>query len=153
MFGVKNNIFIVLLIISFSTSSCTNFRQAIGSEKNVLDEFSIVEKNKLEMPPNFDLKSEMKKTHKTGSKAKDQISLLFEVERRNQMDNLDKILAQFFQFNSIDPNIREIIDQETYNLQINSRVGIDIIFGSNNTPKIGPFLDTLKEKERLENLQ
>ena len=153
MFGVINKISIVLLIISFSTSSCTNFRKAIGSEKNVLDEFSIVEKNNLVMPPNFDLKSEMKKTHKTGSKAKDQISLLFEVERRNQMDNLDKILAQFFQFNSIDPNIREIIDQETYNLQINSRVGIDIIFGSNNAPKIGPVLDPLKEKERLENLR
>ena len=152
MFGVLIKIFIVLLIIS-STSSCTNFRQAIGSEKNVLDEFSIVEKNKLEMPPNFDLKSEMKTSHKTGSKAKDQISLLFGVERRNIMDDLDNNLAQFFQFNNIVPNIRAIIDQETYNLQINSRAGIDIIFGSNNKPKIGPVLDPLKEKERLENLQ
>ena len=153
MFGVLNKISIVLLIISFSTSSCTNFRQAIGSEKNILDEFSIVEKNKLEMPPNFDLKSEMKTSHKTGSKAKDQISLLFGVERRNKMDDLDNNLAQFFQFNNIVPNIRAIIDQETYNLQINSRAGIDVIFGSNSEPKIGPVLDPLKEKERLENLQ
>ena len=153
MFGFLNKIFIVLLLISISTSSCSNFRKAIGSEKNVLDEFSIVEKNKLEMPPNFDLQSEMKTPQKTGSKAKDQISLLFGVERRIQIDELDNNLAQFFQFNSIVPNIRAIIDQETYNLQIKSRAGIDVLFGSNNEPKIGPVLDPLKEKERLENLQ
>ena len=51
------------------------------------------------------------------------------------------------------PNIREIIDQETYELQINSRAGIDILFGSDKQPKIGPLLDPEKDKERIEKLQ
>ena len=105
------------MLIALTNFGCTNFRQAIGSEKMKLDEFSIVEKNKLEMPPKFDLKSEMDVTLKTGSKAKDEISLLFGVERRLGLDEIDSDLAQFFQFNSIVPNIREIIDQETYELQ------------------------------------
>ena len=107
----------------------------------------------MNVPPKFDLKSEMDVTLKTGSKAKDEISLLFGVERRLELDEIDSDLAQFFQFNSILPNIREIIDQETYELQINSRAGIDILFGSDKQPKIGPLLDPEKEKERIEKLQ
>ena len=49
--------------------------------------------------------------------------------------------------------LRGIIDQETYELQINSRAGIDILFGSDKQPKIGPLLDPEKEKERIEKLQ
>ena len=108
-YNVKNKIIILLILIASTNSGCTNFRQAIGSEKIKLDEFSIVEKNKLEMPPKFDLKSEMDVTLKTGSKAKDEISLLFGVERRLELDEIDSDLAQFFQFNSILPNIRGII--------------------------------------------
>ena len=152
-YNVKNKIIILLMLIALTNFGCTNFRQAIGSEKIKLDEFSIVEKNKLEMPPKFDLKSEMDVTLKTGSKAKDEISLLFGVERRLELDEIDSELAQFFQFISIEPNIRQIIDQETYELQINSRAGIDILFGSGKQPKIGPLLDPEKEKERIEKLQ
>ena len=85
-YNVKNKIIILFMLIALTNFRCTNFRQAIGSEKIKLDEFSIVEKNKLEMPPKFDLKSEMDVTLKTGSKAKDEISLLFGVERRLELD-------------------------------------------------------------------
>ena len=152
-YNFKNKIIILLILIASVNFSCTNFRQAIGSKKIKLDEFSIVEANRLEMPPKFDLKSEMDVTLKTGSKAKDEISLLFGVERRLEIDEIDSDLAQFFQFNSILPNIREIIDQETYDLQINSRAGIGVLFGLDKQPKIGPLLDPEKEKERIKKLQ
>ena len=55
-----NKIFLTfLLIFCFYLSGCSSFRQAVGSEKIKLDEFSIVEKNKLIMPPTFDLTAEI----------------------------------------------------------------------------------------------
>ena len=57
-----------------------------------------VEKNKLIMPPKFDLQAELDFTSKSESKAKDEISLLFGVERRMKMDFIDDQLAQYFSF-------------------------------------------------------
>ena len=146
-------IFLVFFIVMiFCVSGCSNLRQAVGTEKIKLDEFAIVEKNKLLMPPKFDLQSELDFTEKSGSKVKDDISILFGVERRVKMDEIDSQLAIYFPFNQISENIREIIDQETYNLQIKSRTGIDILFGDNDIPKIGPILDPKKEQERIDKL-
>ena len=146
-------IFLVFFIVMIlSVSGCSNLRQAVGTEKIKLDEFAIVEKNKLLMPPKFDLQSELDFTEKSGSKVKDDISILFGVERRVKMDEIDSQLAIYFPFNQISENIREIIDQETYNLQIKSRTGIDILFGDNDIPKIGPILDPKKEQERIDEL-
>ena len=36
--------------------------------------------------------------------------------------------------------------------QIKSRAGIDILFGDNDIPKIGPILDPKKEQERIDKL-
>ena len=149
---MKYFVLIGFLILGMSMSGCSNLRQAVGSEKIKLDEFAIVEKNKLIMPPKFDLQAELDITSKSESKAKDEISLLFGVERRMKMDIIDDQLAQYFSFNQIKENIREIVDEETYNLQVKSRAGIDMLFGDNKNPKIGPLLDPVKEQERIEKL-
>ena len=69
-----------------------------------------------------------------------------------QMDIIDDQLAQYFSFDRIKENIREIVDEETYNLQVKSRAGIDMLFGDNKNSKIGPLLDPVKEQERIEKL-
>ena len=61
---------------------------------------------------------------------------------------LDRIIMLL----SENENIREVIDQETYNLQIKSRAGIDILFGDNDIPNIGPLLDPWMEQERIDKL-
>jgi len=149
---VKYFVLIGFLILGSSMSGCSNLRQAVGSEKIKLDEFAIVEKNKLIMPPKFDLQAELDITSKSESKAKYEISLLFGVERRMKMDIIDDQLAKYFSFDQIKENIREIVDEETYNLQVKRRAGIDMLFGDNKNPKIGPLLDPVKEQERIEKL-
>ena len=49
-------------------------------------------------------------------------------------------------------DLLEVIDEETYNLQIKSRAGIDILFGDNDIPNIGPLLDPWMEQERIDKL-
>ena len=53
-YNVKNKIIILLILIASTNFGCTNFRQAIGSEKIKLDEFSIVEKNVSNLPSVFE---------------------------------------------------------------------------------------------------
>ena len=146
---MEKSYLLFFVVIILSASGCSNLRQAVGSEKIKLDEFAIVEKNKLLMPPKFDLQSELDFTEKSGSKVKDDISTLFGVERRVKMDEIDSQLASYFPFNQITENIREVIDQETYNLRIKSRAGIDILLGDNDIPNIGPLLDPWMEQERI----
>ena len=138
-----------LLIFCFHLTGCSNFRQAVGSEKIKFDEFAIVEKNKLVMPPKFDLTADIKSVEKKESNAKHEISTLFGVERRLEMDNLDQQFAKLFPLEQISENIRIIINEETYNLRMQSRAGIDMLFGDNDPPKIGPILDAKKEQDRL----
>ena len=148
-----NKIFLAfLLIFCFHLTGCSNLRQAVGSEKIKLDEFAIVEKNKLVMPPKFDLTAEIKSLDKKVSNAKHEISTLFGVERRFEMDSLDQQFAKLFPFEQISENIRIIINEETYNLQMQSRAGIGMLFGDDEPPIIGPILDAKKEQDRLNQL-
>ena len=66
-----NKIFLTfLLIFCFYLTGCSSFRQAVGSEKIKFDEFSVVEKDKLVMPPKFDLTAEIKTIDNKESNAK-----------------------------------------------------------------------------------
>jgi len=148
-----NKIFLALLLVfCFHLSGCSSLRQAVGSEKIKLDEFSIVEKNKLVMPPTFDLTADLKSLEKKESNAKHEISNLFGVERRLEMDSLDQKFSKLFPLEQISENIRILINEETYNLQMQSRAGIDMLFGDNDPPLIGPILDATKEQDRLDQL-
>ena len=148
-----NKIFLAfLLILCFHLTGCSDLRQAVSSEKIKLDEFAIVEKNKLVMPPKFDLNADLKSLEKKESNAKYEISTLFGVERRLAMDNLDLQFAKLFPLEQISENIRIIINEETYNLQMQTRTGTDRLFGDNDPPKIGPTLDAKKEQDRLNQL-
>ena len=148
-----NKIFLALLLIfCFHLSGCSSLRQAVGSEKIKLDEFSIVEKNKLVMPPTFDLTADLKSLEKKESNAKHEIATLFGVERRLEMDSLDQKFSKLFPLEQISENIRILINEETYNLQMQSRAGIDMLFGDNDPPLIGPILDATKEQDRLDQL-
>ena len=148
-----NKIFLALLLVfCFHLSGCSSLRQAVGSEKIKLDEFSIVEKNKLVMPPTFDLTADLKPLEKKESNAKHEIATLFGVERRLEMDSLDQKFSKLFPLEQISENIRILINEETYNLQMQSRAGIDMLFGDNDPPLIGPILDATKEQDRLDQL-
>ena len=86
------------------------------------------------------------------SNAKYEISTLFGVERRIEMDNLDQQFSKLFPLELISENIRILINEETYDLQMQSRSGIDMFFGDNDPPLIGPVLDATKEQDRLNQL-
>ena len=71
--------FLVLMLFG-----CSNFRQAIGTEKLELDEFSTVTQRRLEIPENFDLKSNIKSQEKFPSQAKSEMFNYFGIKIRKE---------------------------------------------------------------------
>ena len=52
-----------------------------------------------------------------------------------------------FDFASVPDNIRERVDEETYGIQLERRLPLQIIFGG--LPNIGPILDKVAEDQRI----
>ena len=128
----------LLIFFSFLNSGCSDFRQAIGKEKFIPNEYSFLSTPKLIMPPEFgnrdniiEKRDSIKKTSKLSLKNQ---------EKKSGFDYL-------FNFNLVQQNIRKIVDDETLGIRRSERTGLDILLG--NKPEVGVYLDSEKETLRI----
>ncbi len=133
---------ILFLIISFSflNSGCSDFRQAIGKEKFIPNEYSFLSTPKLIMPPEFGNKDNI---IEKGSSINETPEL--SLNNKNKKSGFDYL----FNFNLVPQNIRKIIDDENLGIVKSERTGIDVLLGNN--PKVGVYLDSEKETLRIKN--
>ena len=133
---------ILLLLISFSfhNSGCSDFRQAIGKEKFIPNEYSFLSTPKLIMPPKFGSKDNI--IEKGNS-----INQTPELSLKNKVNKSE--FDYLFNFNSVPKDIRKIVDDENLGVSRSERTGIDILFG--NEPNVGVYLDSEKEALRIKN--
>jgi len=149
---VKKLILICFIIFSFVLTGCSGFRQAVGTEKIELDEFAIVQKRKLVMPPVFNLNLKLEPIKIENSQAKEEMVSLFGVKMRNNLDQIDANFSKLFPLEKSTGDIRMIIDRETTQLQLDARTGIDILFNDNKVSNLGEILDADVEQKRLDML-
>ena len=129
-------------------SGCSDFRQAIGSEKSVPDEFEVVVRPPLSLPPGFNERpngqtSEQETIVRTATiSAAGQTSLLLGSQIASA-EGYDDIFA----FDSVPDNIRELVDEETAGIRFERRLPFQIVFGG--LPNVGPVLDQMQEDSRL----
>ena len=136
----KLSVFVLLIFFSFLNSGCSDFRQAIGKEKYIPNEYSFFSTPKLIMPPEFGNKDNI---IEKGSSNKETPELSFKnQENKSGFDYL-------FNFNSIPQDIRKIVDDETLGISRSERTGLDILLGKE--PEIGVYLDSEKETLRIKN--
>ena len=134
------NMIILLIILSFFNSGCSDLRQALGKEKFIPNEYSFLSTPKLIMPPNFGNKDNI-------------------IENRTSINNTPKLSLKnkdnksgfdsLFDFNSVPRDIRKIVDDENLGIVKSERTGIDILLGNN--PEVGVYLDSEKETLRIKN--
>ena len=136
----KFSVITPLILYSFLNSGCSDFRQAVGKEKFIPNEYSFLSTPLLIMPPGFGSKeniiqkgSSINKTPKLDFKNK---------ENKSGFDYL-------FDFNSVPKDIRIIVDNETLGISKSERTGMDILLG--NKPEVGVYLDSEKETIRIKN--
>ena len=136
----KISILILLLFFSFLNSGCSDFRQALGKEKFIPNEYSFLSTPTLIMPPEFGNKDNI---IEKGSSINETPEL--SLNNKNKKSGFDYL----FNFNSVTQNIRKIVDDENLGIVKSERTGIDVLLGNN--PKIGVYLDSEKETLRIKN--
>ena len=140
---------LVICGAGFALSGCSDFRKAIGDEKSSPDEFEVVVRAPLSLPPSFSASSEELAgasrvvSEEGGTDARSiAASTLGSAE-----GNAEAGYESLFDFASVPVNIRETVDEETYGIRFERRLPIQILFGG--MPDIGPVLDQFAEDQRL----
>lgn len=140
LLNIKNILSIsVLILLLIMNSACTDLRQAIGKEKYVPDEYSVMKTPSLIIPPGFGIDAE---SFKNKENSKKEETLLLE---NKSVENTD--LENLFDNSDVPKNIRSLVDEETLGISLGERTGIDILLGQ--TPKTGVVIDDKKESKRL----
>ena len=135
---------IISLFVVFSATACSDYRRTIGTEKSIPDEFQVVVRPPLSLPPEFTTRPDATNTD-LGVDEKSSKNLMNKLfERRNTAASG---YDQFFDLGSIEPDIRVKVDQETTGIIFERRLPINVVFGG--LPEVGPILDQMAEDRRI----
>ena len=134
----KLSVFALLIFFSFLNSGCSDFRQAVGKEKYIPNEYSFLSTPKLIMPPEFGNKDNI---IEKGSSINETPEL--NLKNKNNKSGFETL----FNFNLVPEDIRKIVDDETLGISKSERTGLDILLG--NEPEVGVYLDSEKETLRI----
>ena len=136
----KFSILALSILFSLFSSGCSDFRQAIGKEKFIPNEYSFLNTPTLIMPPEFGNKDNI---FEKGNSINKTPELSF-INKDNKSG-----FNTLFNFNSVPKDIRKIVDDENLGVRRSQRSGFDILVGNN--PKVGVYLDSEKESLRIKN--
>lgn len=132
-------------------SACSDRGGILGDKKSP-DEFEVVIRPPLTLPPNFSLRpSDELDNDGSDNLAKAQANNSAIGQSQNLLGANTSANAtsfeELFGTDQITPNIRNIIDEETLGIQIERRLPLQEIFGGK--PEIGPDLDAAAEAFRI----
>ena len=154
---------LLLAGIGLVASGCSGFRKAIGEEKSSPDEFEVVVRPPLSLPPNFFASSDQltKNANSSASSSATAVASAATSAADSPIDarsvaaaalgaaegRAADSYAQVFDFSAVPDNIRQIVDEETYGIRFERRIPLQVLFGG--LPDIGPVLDKFAEDQRL----
>jgi len=127
-------------------SACSDFRKAIGTEKSSPDEFQVVVRPSLVLPPNFSSRPTAATGAQTAatvaSDAQAQASVLLGARETGASDYSD-----IFAFDKTVEDVRSKVDEETAGIKFERRLPIQVLFGG--LPDVGPVIDKMAEDRRI----
>ena len=131
-------------MIGLGLSACSDFRRSIGKEKSKPDEFQVVVRPPLSLPPGLSDTAEniIQKSETSQGDAQSQTAKLLGA---NHIENSS--FTGLFDFSSVPDDIRTKVDEETYGVQLEKRLPLQMLFGG--LPDVGPVLDKMAEDSRL----
>lgn len=135
----------IIMALLMGLAGCSDFRRAVGTEKSSPDEFEVVVRPPLSLPPGFTDRPEdiiAKEKKAAGIDAKTSAEATLAVGNSATGD-----FEQLFDFTKVPDDIRAKVDAETYGIQLENRLPLQQLFGG--LPDIGPVLDKMAEDMRL----
>ena len=131
---------------SLLLAGCSSFDEALGKAKTSPDEFQVVVRPPLTLPPNFTLRPGDEEAETAAPASTDAVSQSDQVLTSTSRADASSFDA-LFGTDQVDPDIREKIDEETLGVQLDRRLPIQILFGGQ--PNVGPNLSAAQEAERI----
>ena len=143
---MKNKLLIIFVFSLTLTmlSSCSDFRKAVGKEKVIPDEFSVVLTPSLLVPPGYQIDPKTIK-NKSFTRDNNEFQLSEEIEIKENKDASS--FSELLKLKNVPKDIRKLVDEETLGIALSERRGIDILFG--DIPKSGVVIDSKKEALRI----
>ena len=137
--------FTLLGSILLICSACSDFKRAIGSEKSSPDEFEVVVRPPLSLPPEFTSRPIGKDTDTAAVAASNALgkSKLILNQREANATSFDDLFA----FDQIEDDIRVKVNEETAGIRFERRLPLQIVFG--DLPNVGPVVDKMAEDFRI----
>ena len=132
-----------LLTMSLGLSGCTAADSVLGRTKTAPDEFQVVIRPPLTLPPSFSLEAIDKIEAPLSTDAVSTTDETITNQARVSVTGFDAV----FGTDEIIPNIRNRIDEETLGVQIERRLPYQILFGGK--PDVGPVLEPNAEAKRV----
>ena len=131
-------------LLTAGLSACSDFRRAIGEGKSAPDEFPVVVRAPLSLPPGFRDSPEdiVKSSQTSGLNAQATTANLLSSQTID-----GSAFAGLFDFSGVPDDIRTTVDEETYGIQLEKRLPLQTLFGG--VPDVGPVLDKMAEDLRL----
>ena len=133
------------LLLIVGLTGCSDFRQAIGTEKSSPDEFEVVVRPPLSLPPGFGARPSAGDNDQGAA-----VSPAVPVQESQLLVSRSGKATEFnevFAFDKIEEDIRIKIDEETTGVIYERRLPLQILFGG--LPKVGPVVDTMAEDARI----
>ena len=135
----------ITMVLLAGLAGCSDFRRAVGTEKSSPDEFEVVVRPPLSLPPGFtdrpeDILAKEKKAAGVNAETSAEAMLAAGISASADFE-------QLFDFSDVPDDIRAKVDAETYGIQLENRLLLHQLFG--NLPDIGPVLDKMAEDARL----
>jgi hypothetical protein len=137
--------FTLLGSLLFICTACSDFKRAIGSEKSSPDEFEVVVRPPLSLPPQFGSRPTGKDTDTAAVAASNTLARSTNIfnQREANVVSVDDLFA----FNQIEEDIRTKVDEETAGIRFERRLPFQIVFG--DLPNVGPVVDKMAEDARI----
>ena len=139
---------LVLLAVGVGLSGCSGVDNALGLSKTAPDEFQVVVRPPLTLPPNFSL--DPVEADDATPAPNNALAVSGEVLAGGGRTT-DSGFDALFGVDRIEPDIRTKVDEETLGIQVEKRLSVHVLFGGQ--PNVGPTLLPEAEAERIRDAQ
>jgi hypothetical protein len=155
--------------LPLATSGCSNVKETLGLTKQSPDEFKVVSRAPLSMPPDYNLRpptpgaprpqegtprdqaqQAVFQYAETGGIPNDAIPPIGEGEADTAQSSGESALLQSAGAAGVDPNIRQLVDSETAVDEANSRTLADTLTFWREPEPYGEVVDPAAEQKRLQ---
>ncbi len=148
--------FVLLGIAAMSLAACGEMRQSLGLGRNPPDEFAVVDRPPLSMPPDYGLRPPRPGAPRPQAIEADQQAQAALFEKKGAAQGkapsaAEKALLESSGAVKADPNIREVVNRESAQKTVASEHLVRQLLSWDSEKKPGTIVDAKAEAERLKN--